>query len=257
VANPIINVLILGGTTEASALGRALAGDARFHGTISLAGRTRRPAPQPLPHRIGGFGGLAGLVGYLREQGIDALIDATHPFARQITAHAVAAAREVGLPLLVLQRLAWEPTAGDRWIMVPDMAAAAEALGRTPRRVLLTIGQKELAPFVAAGWHFYVLRSVEEPPPELLPCHVEVITARGPFAVADEQRLLRDRGIEIIVTKNSGGIATEGKLVAARALGLSVVMVSRPPPPAAATVASPAEAMAWLTRLYAGAARGV
>jgi len=251
-----MRLLILGGTTEATALGRAVAGDARIDGAISLAGRTRHPLPQPLPVRVGGFGGVEGLATYLREHRIDALIDATHPFAARMTAHAVAAARATNTPLLVVLRPPWRPGERDRWTMVPDMQAAAAALGPAPRRVFLTVGQKDLSPFGAAPQHHYVLRSVDPPPPEALPPDVVVIAARGPFAEADESSLLSERRIDVIVTKNSGGTATEAKLAAARALGLPVVMVERPPPPPARTVATVAEALHWLERRHAAAPRG-
>lgn len=251
-----MNLLILGGTSEASALGRALAGDARFNATISLAGRTQNPAPQALPVRIGGFGGVAGLMRYLIEHRIDVLIDATHPFAAQMTRNAEAAARQTRTAALVLQRPAWQMQSGDHWIGVPNLPEAALALGSGARRVLLTIGQKDLAPFVAASHHHYVLRSVDAPKPESLPVYAKVITARGPFALADELTLLRDQRIDILVTKNSGGDATEAKLTAARMLGMPVIMVARPAPPTADTVATVAEALAWLTCGHATHRRG-
>ncbi len=250
-----MNLLILGGTSEATALGRALADDGRFQAVISLAGRTRAPAPQPLPSRLGGFGGVAGLVRYLADHSVDVLIDATHPFAAQMSRHAAEAARLTGTPLLMVQRPAWQPAVGDRWVEVPDMTAAVQALGAMPARVLLTIGRKDLAPFLAAPWHRYVIRSVDPPPAELLPPEAEVITARGPFQEAEERRLLLERRIEKLVTKNSGGSATEAKLAAARSLGLTVVMVVRPPAPDGETVATVAEALAWLARHHAASVR--
>ena len=253
-----MDLLILGGTTEASALARVLAGDRRFRATLSLAGRTRHPATQPLPCRSGGFGGADGLARYLTEHRIGVMIDATHPFAAQMTRHAAEAARLTGKKLLVINRPAWQQAPGDRWTGMPDMAAAAAALGCDPRRVLLTVGQKDLAPFTAAPWHSYVVRSVEPPSPESLPPQVEVIAARGPFAEADEHRLLTTRRIEVLVTKNSGGEATRPKLAAARALELPVIMVARPVlPPGIETVATAAEVMAWLARRHgAVASRG-
>jgi precorrin-6A/cobalt-precorrin-6A reductase len=251
-----MNLLILGGTTEATALARALAGDARFSATLSLAGVTRRPASQPIPIRVGGFGGVVGLVNYLRQHRIGALVDATHPFASQMTANAIAAARQTGTPLLVVLRPAWQPTAGDRWTMVENMEAAAAMLGGVTRRVLLTIGHKDLAPFRAAPWHHYVLRSVDPPPAEALPPQVTVIAARGPFALADEERLLRDERIDILVTKNSGGSATAGKLAAARNLGLPVAMLARPPLPETDTVGTVGEVRDWLDERHAAAPRG-
>ncbi len=251
-----MNLLILGGTSEASALGRALAGDARFSATISLAGRTQNPAPQALPVRIGGFGGVEGLVRYLIEHRIDALIDATHPFATQMTRNAEAAVRQTCTATLVLQRPAWQMQSGDHWIEVSDLPEAALTLGPVERRVLLTIGQKDLPTFVAASQHHYVLRSVDAPKPDSLPVHAKVITARGPFVLDDELRLLRDEQIDILVTKNSGGDATQAKLTAARMLRMPVVMVARPTPPPADTVTTVAEALAWLTSYHATHRRG-
>ena len=250
-----MKLLILGGTTEATELGRALAGDARFDATLSFAGRTQRPLAQAIPTRTGGFGGIDGLAAYLRDHAIDALIDATHPFAAQMTAHAVAAAQQTGVPLLVVLRPAWVPGPGDHWTMVPGMADAAAALGPVPRRVLLTIGQKDLAPFTAAPWHDYLIRSIE-PPNVSLP-QARFIAARGPFMLDDELALLQSERIEVIVTKNSGGGATDAKLEAARQRNLPVVMVARPQAPDAETVPDAASALAWLARHHAASPRGV
>ena len=239
-------LLILGGTSEASALGRALATDNRFEAVISLAGRTSRPAPQPLPHRQGGFGGVDGLARYLATERIDVLVDATHPFAAGISRNAAAASRVTGTPLLTLHRPEWSRVEGDRWIEVPAMQDAARALGRVPRRVLLTIGRQDLAPFTAHPWHHYHIRSVDPPEPGTTPSDACIITARGPFDEAAERRLLRDRRIEFLVTKNAGGDATAAKLHAARALGLPVVMVARPPASCGNVVPDVAGALAWL-----------
>lgn len=247
-----MRVLLMGGSSEASALARLLAEDKRFQATLSLAGVTRDPAPAPIPQRIGGFGGVMGLVAYLRTQKVDALIDATHPFARQMSTNAVAAAERTGVALLQLLRPPWTPVAGDRWIAVESMSAAAEALGDVPQRVFLTVGRKELAPFLAQPQHHYVIRSVDAPPGDLLPRDSEVITARGPFALADERRLLAEHGIDVLVTKNSGGDATAAKLQAARERGLPVVMVERPELPLAERAPSPEAALAWLEGLHAG-----
>ncbi|MGC9270592.1 cobalt-precorrin-6A reductase [Acidiphilium sp.] len=254
--NPL-RVLILGGTSEASTLARALRDDARFAPTLSLAGRTLAPVLPPIPYRIGGFGGIAGLVDYLRGEAIAALIDATHPFAAQMTRHAHEASAETAVKLLRIDRPAWTPGPGDRWLGVASMAQAAAALGAAPRRVFLTIGQQELAPFRAAPWHHYVIRSVDPPPPDARPPDADIITARGPFAVADEQALMLAHRIEIVVTKNAGAAATIAKLEAARALGLPVVMVARPPAPPMPTVATAAAALDWLAAHAAAIRRGV
>ena len=223
-----MNVLLLGGTTEASAIARGVAGMAGVRAVLSLAGRTRAPVLPALDCRIGGFGGVAGLEAYLRAERIDRLIDATHPFALRITAHARMAAAAVGVRRLRVLRPDWAPVPGDDWREVDDMAAAAAALGERPHRVFLTVGRQELAPFVAAPWHDYLIRSVEAPEAAELPLAARCIAARGPFDAAAEWHLLQSERIEVVVTKNSGGSATAGKLAAARALGLPVVMVRRP-----------------------------
>jgi precorrin-6A/cobalt-precorrin-6A reductase len=254
-----MRVLILGGTSEASELARALAGDRRFAAVLSLAGRTRSPLPPPIPSRIGGFGGVEGLAAYLRAERTDALVDATHPFAVQMSRNAVAAGELARVPVLALCRPAWQPVQGDRWTVVADMPAAARALGRSLRRVFLTIGQKDLAAFAAAPWHQYVVRSVDPPDPAALP-GAEVIAARGPFEEGAERRLLEAHRIDVLVSKNSGGTATAAKLAAVRALRLPVVMVARPAAPPVETVADAAAALAWLARLHGAmppARRGV
>lgn len=253
-----LKVLLLGGTTEAGALARLIAGDERFEGTLSLAGVTRSPKASPLDTRIGGFGGVEGLANYLRRNGIGAVVDATHPFATVISKNAVVAAKAAGIPCLAILRPAWEDAAGDRWIRVPDIEAAADALGEAPRRAFLTIGRKDLAPFRDTPPHSYVVRSVDPPPPDLLPGNATVIAARGPFALDDEERLLEKHRIDVMVTRNSGGSATVAKLAAARNRGIPVVMVDRPSPsgPAVPTVE---DAWRWLTACHAGtdALRGV
>ncbi len=245
-------MLVLGGTTEASQIADALAGDARFVATLSLAGRTITPIVPKIPMRVGGFGGAAGLAAHIAEHRIEVLIDATHPFATTIKRSAVTAARDTGVPLLVVHRPPWTAVAGDQWIGVADLAAAAAALGPAPRRVFLTVGRKDLAPFVAQPQHRYVVRSVDAPSDDALPPHAEVIAARGPFGEAAEHRLMADRAIEILVTKNSGGSAAAAKLAVARALGIPVVMVARPTPPEAESVETASEAMNWLAQVHAG-----
>jgi precorrin-6A/cobalt-precorrin-6A reductase len=240
-------LLILGGTTEAMALCDALAGDSRFDTLLSYAGATRTPRPPKVPYRVGGFGGGAGLAAFLREGGFDLLIDATHPFAARMKQNAVVAAGMTGLPFLAIQRPEWQPLPGDAWTMVASMADAAVALGVEPKRVMLTIGQKDLAAFRAAPWHHYIVRSVDPPDADSLPPDVVVISARGPFREADELELLRVHRCDVLVTKNSGGSATMAKLAAARRLGVGVVMVQRPVALVEiSTAATSAEALAWL-----------
>jgi precorrin-6A/cobalt-precorrin-6A reductase len=239
-------LLILGGSGEAAGLARALEGDARFDVTLSLAGRTAEPIQLPGRLHRGGFGGAEGLARYLTGERFDCVVDATHPFAVQIKANAITAAHTAGVPLLAIRRPAWAPRDGDTWIMVDSIEDAAVALGAAPRRVFLTTGRLELAPFRAAPQHFYVLRSVEAPSPAELPPRVALITARGPFKVEDETALLKNNAIDTIVTKNSGGEATKAKLEAARALALPVIMVRRPETPKAPSVETVADALAWL-----------
>jgi precorrin-6A/cobalt-precorrin-6A reductase len=187
------------------------------------------------------------------------VVDATHPYAERISANAVLAARRAACALLRISRPPWVAEAGDRWIEVASMVDAAAKLGAAGRRVLLTVGRQDLKPFVAAPWHRYVIRSVDAPSPDLTPAGATIIAARGPFALADEIALLREHRIECLVTKNSGGDATRAKLLAARNLGVEVVMVARPEPPAdtaATMVKSAADAMAWLARHHAAHSDG-
>jgi precorrin-6A/cobalt-precorrin-6A reductase len=239
-------ILILGGTTEARRLAERLAERRDLAVTLSLAGRTASPAAQPVPVRIGGFGGAQGLAAHLAAERIDALIDATHPYAAIISANAAQAAGAAGVPLLALRRPAWVAVAGDRWIEVDDMQAAVQALAAAPRRVFLALGRNEIAAFVAAPQHFYLVRSVDPIEPPLRVPHAHYVTGRGPFTQAGDRALLVDHGIEIVVAKNSGGDATYGKIAAARALGVAVMLLRRPALPDVAAVATVEEALAWI-----------
>ena len=238
-----LRVLILGGTTEGRALASALPG---VHVISSLAGRTGRPLLPAGEVRIGGFGGTDGLAAYLREQRIDALVDATHPFAATMTGHAVGAATATGVPLLVLRRPGWVEEPGDRWHRVPSAAAAATLLPRLGARVFLTTGRQSVAAFAAVDECWFLARSVEPPTPPM-PEHLEVLLDRGPFTVDGELRLLRDHRIDVLVSKDSGG--ADGKLAAARERRIPVVLIDRPPPPPAATTVDSVEAA--LARLTA------
>lgn len=213
---------------------------------FSYAGRTGAPVAQPLPTRIGGFGGVAGLVAYLRSDGITRVIDATHPFAAQMSRNAVAAAREAGVPLLALERAAWVAGAGDDWRGVVDTDAAVAALPEDPARVFLAIGKQTLAPFAAKPQHHYLLRLVDPPDAPLPLPDAEAVIARGPFTDEDDLRLLIDHRIGWIVAKNAGGAGAEAKLRAARRLGLPVVMIARPALPDREVVATVDGVMRWL-----------
>jgi precorrin-6A/cobalt-precorrin-6A reductase len=175
---------------------------------------------------VGGFGGVAGLADYLVRERVGALVDATHAFAAQISAHAVAAADRTGTPLLRLARSPWLPLADDRWLEVDSMPAAAEALGPAARRVFLSIGRQEVAVFEAAPQHDYLIRAVDAFDPALP--HAHVIAKRGPFRFEAERALLEREQIQVIVSKNSGTAATYAKIEAARALQLPVIMVKQP-----------------------------
>ena len=238
-------VLLLGGTTDAAAMARALA-EARVDAVYSYAGRTESPVAQPLPMRVGGFGGVAGLAEYLRAEGISHLIDATHPFAAQMSRNAVAASKMADVPLIALERAPWQAAEGDRWTHVPDLPAAVAALGEAPRRVFLAIGRQTLDAFAGAAQHHYLLRLVD-PPTEPLPLpRAEAVIARGPFTVAGDRALMREHRIEAIVAKNAGGAGAEAKLVAARKLGLPVILIDRPPVPDRRVARTVAEVMGWL-----------
>ncbi|MGD9501365.1 MAG: cobalt-precorrin-6A reductase [Methyloceanibacter sp.] len=253
-----MRILILGGTAEARSLAETLAPRPGFAVTVSLAGRTAAPLPQAAPVRSGGFGGAEGLARYLAAEKIDVLIDATHPFAATISANAARAAASAGVKLIALRRPPWAKVAGDDWNEVDTVEDAVRALGETPRRVFVALGRNELQPFAAAPQHFYLIRSVDPVDPPLAVPNASYIAARGPFDANADRDLLARHKIEVIVAKNSGGDATYGKIEAARALRLPVIVLKRPALPKADSVASVAEVVALLDHaLTLSAARGV
>lgn len=249
-----MRILILGGTTEASALARLLSDDGRFEAILSLAGRTQSPKRQALPTRSGGFGGVAGLKTWLLENRTEAVIDATHPYAAQISAHAVAACNALSIPLGSVMRAPWMRDNDDHWIEVETTEAAALALGSAPARVFLSIGRQELAAFAAAPQHPYIARTID-PPDVALPHDIRFVHDRGPFDVATEEAFLAREHIEMIVSKNSGGAATYPKITAARRLRLPVVMIGRPHKPHEVALDGPKDAMHWLETQLAHGAR--
>jgi precorrin-6A/cobalt-precorrin-6A reductase len=254
----IRNILVLGGTAEARALAEKLAGRHDLAVTLSLAGRTAEPLPQAVPVRSGGFGAVDGLATYLRDERIEALIDATHPFAAVISTNAARAAEMTRVPLLALRRPPWRKEAGDDWIEIATIEGAVKALGEAPKRVFLALGRKELAPFVAAPQHFYLVRSIDPVNPPLDVPHASYVTARGPFTEQADRALLEKHRIETTVAKNSGGNATYGKIAAARTLHIPVIMLKRPALPQVASVTTIDEVVAWLDHAIApSAARGV
>jgi precorrin-6A/cobalt-precorrin-6A reductase len=252
------HILILGGTTEARQLAQCLAGRTDVAATLSLAGRTTTPLAQPVPVRSGGFGGIDGLARYLRENRIDALIDATHPYAAAISAHAASAAAQTDTPLLTLRRPSWHEVPGDRWTHVQSATDAVYALGHQPRNVFLALGRQEIDCFSEAPQHRYLIRSVDPVEPRLAVPHAHYIQGRGPFSEEADHALLREHAIDIIVAKNSGGAATYGKIAAARVLGIPVLLLKRPPESASRCVATVDEAMLWVDHvLKAEVDRGV
>lgn len=234
-------ILILGGTTEARALAARLASRGDCTVTVSLAGRTAEVVDQGAPTRIGGFGGASGLAAYLRDERIDLLVDATHPYAAEISANAAKAAQATATPLLALRRPPWSPVAGDDWREVASEAEAAMALGPHPRRVFLALGRQELAPFAAAPQHFYLVRSVDPVTPPLAVPHATYVLARGPFTEPADRALMEAHRIEILVCRNSGGDAGYAKIGAARGLRIPVIMIARPALPAVEPTADSVE----------------
>src|ERR1700731_685603 len=200
-----LRVLILGGTADANRLAEAVANDPRIDAVLSYAGRTENPAPPPVPWRVGGFGGIDGLKRYLVAENIARVVDATHPFAAQMSAHAVAACAVAAVPLLALERPPGQRAPGDHWIEVDDLAAAAEALGTAPRRVFLGIGRLQLKTFAAHPQHSYLVRLVDPPRAPLPLPDADVIVARGPFKRADDRAMLASYRAKFVVAKNAGG----------------------------------------------------
>ena len=236
-----------------------MANDPRIDAVLSYAGRTENPAPPPIAWRVGGFGGIDGLKRYLTTEKIARVVDATHPFAAQMSANAVAAcaAAAAAVPLLALERPPWQRAPGDHWIEVDDLPAAAEALGAVPRRVFLGIGRLHLEIFAAHSQHAYLVRLVDPPRAPLPLRDAEVIVARGPFDRAGDRAMLANYRAEIVVARNAGGDSASAKIEAARDLALPVVMVRRPFIPARETVKTVAEVLRWLGHDETPAERGV
>lgn len=251
------NILLLGGTTEATALARLMA-ERGLTATVSYAGRTENPRAQPVPMRIGGFGGVAGLVAYLRDHGVTHLVDATHPFAATMSAHAVEAANVAGVAHAALTRPAWDPVPGDNWTSAADIASAVDALRGPARRVMLALGRMHVDAFYAQPQHHYLLRFVDAPDqPPALPHHA-LIVDRGPFGVEDDNRLLRGHAIDLVVCKNAGGSGAQAKVIAARQLGLPVLMIDRPALPVRREFHRPDELLDWIGHCASpGSDRGV
>jgi len=237
--------LILGGTGNANELAAALV-RANIDAIYSYAGRTQIPLPHALPTRVGGFGGAEGLADFIREAGITHVVDATHPFAVDMSRNAAVACAATGVPLLALERAPWAKTRGDRWIEVEDIAAAVAALPDARARVFLAIGRQHIAPFARKPQHAYTLRFVDAPDGALPLPDAEVIVSRGPFTCEGDLALMRERGIEWLVARNAGGDGARAKIDAARELGVPVIMIARPQLADRPRVESIDEALAWL-----------
>ena len=240
-------VLLLGGTGDSRALAERLAALDSIEVISSLAGRTEAPLTLPGSLRIGGFGGVEALARYLKEERIDLLVDATHPFAERISDNAEAACQLTETPRLVLQREAWRPVTGDHWITVPDAASAAEKLPGLAERVFLTVGRQELAPFEKLTNIWFLVRMIDAPRQPLGLAKSAVVLGRGPFDEAGERDLMQRHRIDALVTKNSGGEAVYAKIAVARALGLPVVMIERPQESDVETAASVDAALDWIS----------
>ncbi|AKN16923.1 cobalt-precorrin-6x reductase [Mycobacterium haemophilum DSM 44634] len=240
-----MRVLLLGGTSEGRALAKAL--HPKVEIISSLAGRVPDPALPVGAVRIGGFGGVNGLRTWLRDEGIDAVVDATHPFAATITAHAAEVCRELRVPHLVLVRPPWDP--GDAVVVVSDVEAAETVAEQRYSRIFLTTGRSGVKAFTDSG-AWFLIRAVMAPDAALLPRHHQVLLSRGPYRYDEEFELLREHRIDALVTKNSGGDMTRAKLDAAAALDVPVVMVQRPPLPDGVTnVGTVQEVADWVARL--------
>jgi precorrin-6A/cobalt-precorrin-6A reductase len=242
------NILVLGGTQDARSLAAALASQGHsLH--YSLAGATQDPlVPEHVQVRHGGFDGVDGLVGWCLLHDIHAIIDATHPFAARMSRNAVKAALMMNLPCLRLERETWHAQAGDAWTLYARLDDMVLSLADIPaRRILLAIGRQDVFRFVPLKQHHFLVRSVEPPP--RYPPDSQALLARGPFALADEEALLRDQAIDLIIAKNSGGASGYAKLAAARALGREVWLLEPPQLPPVSLAASPEEALAWVAQL--------
>ena len=242
----MMRLLILGGTGDAAELAAKVATIQGLEAITSLAGRTREPSVPLGDLRVGGFGGVAGLTSYLRVMQIDLLIDATHPFASQISFNAADAATEVGVPRLMLIRRPWEKASGDRWIEVDSVEAAAASLQNQAQRVFLTVGRQELAAFAHLEKIWFLMRMIDPPSDDALVPAGMILCDRGPFTLNNERQILIHNKIDTIVSKNSGGDATKAKIIAARELGVNVVIVNRPAIPPGEQVTDVDNALAWL-----------
>ena len=256
---PEARLLILGGSAEGFALADALQPRHDLTVTTSLAGVTEAPRTPLGGIRRGGFGGVMGLVSFLRDDRISAIIDATHPFADGISRNAAIAAAKMKVPIIHLWRPAWEQESGDQWTEVDDLEAASAAIPAGKAAVFLTTGRSELAAFAGRSDCTFIARiiqPVEQRPAETWPEKLKFVYDKGPFDLELERKLLKKHQVRLIVSKNSGGEAAYPKLAAARELGLPVVMVRRPPKPTGRTVATVEAAIKWLEGVLPAVVQG-
>ena len=244
----MVKILILGGTQEARLLAKKTANLPNIQVKISLAGRTSQ-AVTSKNLRVGSFGGVAGLINYLQEEKIDLIIDATHPFASQISHNAAIAAENLGLPFLMLIRPKWESVVGDKWIEVENIQAAAEILPNCAKRVFLTIGRQEVTAFSQVENIWFLMRAIEKPSSDIVLPKGLLLLERGPFDKDSEKQLLKKHNIDTLVSKNSGGNATYAKIIAARELGIKIVMIKRPMLPQGDRVEDIESALEWVKRV--------
>lgn len=238
-------LLLLGGTTEASQLAQVLAATG-ISAVFSYAGRTEQPVAQPMPTRIGGFGGVEGLARYIRAEGVTHVVDATHPFAAQMSRNAIEACALTGTHLCAFERPEWVAGPGDVWLPVADIDAAADALPAAPARVFLAIGKQHLASFARKPQHHYLLRLVDTPVAPLPLPDAEAVVARGPFTADEDLALLKSHRITYVISKNAGGTGAEAKLKAARILQIPVIMIGRPSLPPRTIFGQVGQVMGWI-----------
>lgn len=225
---------------------------------LSYAGRVAMPKAQPLPVRVGGFGGVEGLATYLRTQRVTHVVDATHPFAARMSGNAVAACAAAGVPLAALTRPPWQAEAGDRWTHVADVAAAVAALAGPARRVMLALGRMHVDAFLGQPQHHYLLRFVDTPAAAPALPHHDLVVDRGPFTIEGDRRLMAAHRTDLVVCKNAGGSGAQAKLIAARALGLPVMLIDRPALPTRTAYDRIDDVLNWLDHTTSrGADRGV
>lgn len=240
-----MRLLLLAGSGEARTIAERLAVTEGVEGIASLAGVVRRSAKLALPTRIGGFGGDEGFESYLSDAGIDAVLDATHPFAARISARTARICELKGLPYSVLWRNEWKPGLGDRWRFFDREEEVAEVVPKEAT-VFLATGAQGIQRFANLGGRRVFCRRIDRP---LGPFPFEggqYVIGRPPFSIEDEIRLFRQLGVDWLVVKNSGGAASRSKLDAARELGIEVALMRRPPVPATTFHRTVEEALAWV-----------